>query len=794
MRWTHLAIVACGLAPAALAGDPPAAVSTSITVTATRGMTEPAASTVPLVVVKDREANFSRPLTTVGNALDAEPGILVQQSTAGQVSPFLRGLTGYQVVNLIDGVRFNNSTFRSGPNQYLVFVEPSQANRIEAMLGPSGAQYGSDALGGAINVTTADPRFADTWTTHGELTAFGASADWSSGGNAQLSAGNDKLWLLGGVSGRKHNDLRAGGGWDSRNVYHRLFGLSSTQVRSLIGDRQQDSGFAQYGVNTKFAARPRPDQLVSLWYQRGSLSGVRGYKDLLGGLGRLQSTFDPQTLDFLYGRYEKQRLGPLDTLSGTVSFNQQTDGGARQNLRATDAVTVDWNRVRSMGYAAQGTAHWRTRASAVFGGEIYDESIGSRRSGSLRPLYPDGSQYRTGGLFAQGTLELVPSRLRLGLGGRWTRVSYQAAAADESFGDLTFNTSLSYQAAGWLGFSFAAGRGFRAPNLNDLGSLGLNDLGFEIPASDSIGAGALLGNSAGENALSLGRAVAPLRAESLYSYEGGIRITTRRTYARVHVFDAELLDPIVRRTVLFLASAVPAQLAGLAVRPIPPTPQQLAQGVVTVATSFDPRAVKAFINDGQSRYYGVESLIRVALSPRWTLNANYSFIAGRDLYPNRNIRRLPPQMGAASLRYTTQRRLWIELAASAAGAQRRLSGGDLDDERIGASRRRQDIADFFAGARVAPLLDAAGRFAPTGETLRQIQDRVLPGIADSVRVPLYTSTAGWVNPSLRAGVPLAERLTLHVALENLFDHQYRVHGSGVDAAGRNAYLGLRWLW
>lgn len=768
-------------------------VYTQLTVTASRGAKEDAATSAQVVTVKERESIIARPAPTLGNALDGEPGVLVQQSTAGQVSPFLRGLTGYQLLNLIDGVRFNNSTFRSGPNQYLAFVEPSQASRIEAMLGPAGSQYGSDALGGAINVITADPKFSDSWRPHGELTLFGASSDWSSGGNAQVSAGKEKLWLLGGVSGRKHGDVRAGGGWDSRNVYHRLFGLSGAQVRSLVGDRQQDSGFSQYGFNAKLAARRTPAETLSLWYQRGALFDVRGYKDLLGGLGRLQSSFEPQTLDFLYGRYEKLRVGPLDSLSGTVSLNQQVDGGTRQGLRRTDAITTDWNRVHSLGYAGQGTTQLGTRMTALFGGEMYDEFIASRRPGAVRPLYPDGSRYRSGGLFGQTTIEPM-SRLRLGLGGRWTRIHYSAGQAKQTFGDLTFNTSASFQATKWLGLSFLAGRGFRAPNLNDLGSLGLNDLGFEIPASDSIPAGALLGNSSGEGATSLGRPVAALRAESLYSYEAGFRISTRKIYARVHFFDSELSDPIVRRTMLFPAASVPSQLGGIAVRPVTPTPQQQAQGVLTVATQFDPRAVKAFVNDGRSRYYGTESLLRAAISSRWMLNANYAFLVGRDLDPNRNIRRLPPQTGALFLRYTTQRRYWVETGTTAAGAQRRLSGGDIDDERIGASRRRQDIADFFNGARVAPLLDGAGRFTPTGETLRQIQDRVLPGIADSVRVPLYTSTAGWVSAAIRAGVPLGEHLTIHAALENLFDRQYRVHGSGIDSSGRNAYLGIRYLW
>lgn len=674
-------------------------IQTEVTVTATRGVTENSAETAAVVGVVTRERAVEKPSPSAGHYLASEPGILIQQTTTGQVSPFLRGLTGYQVLNLVDGVRFNNATFRSGPNQYLMFVEPSQARRVEAMLGPSSSQYGSDALGGAIHVMTPEARFGSggrEW--HGEVMVAGATADWWRGTTAQVTAGDARVaWVVGGGANR-HGDLRAGGGLDSRNVYYRLFGLPLTQIRELYGSRMQDTGYDHYGAHGKLAVRLTGRQSLTAWYQRGELERVRGYKDLMGGLGRLQSSFAPQILDFFYTRYEKQQVGPLDTVSGTVSVNRQLDGGRRQNLRASDPVTEDYASVRATGYSGQASAHWGSRVAAVFGSDVYDEGIRSARwidGVAARPLFPDKSRYGSYGTFGQGSWEVKPGRVRMGLGGRWTEIRFRSNAAQLAFRDVSYNASLVWQARRWLGFQALGGRGFRAPNLNDLGAIGLNDLGYEIPAVEATPAGALVGDSAGEGALSLGRRVERLRPEALVNVEFGARFTAERLYARAQVFQADLRDPIVRRTLLFPAEAAPRELAGLPVTVIAPTAGQRAQGVVAVATGFDPRATKAFVNDGQARYWGVESLLRYALSGRWTAEANYTFLAGRDLHPNRPIRRLSPQMGHAAIRYT--RRGWAEVATTLVGAQRRLSGGDLDDERIGASRRRRDIADFFGG-------------------------------------------------------------------------------------------------
>ena len=227
----------------------------------------------------------------------------------------------------------------------------------------------------------------------------------------------------------------------------------------------------------------------------------------------------------------------------------------------------------------------------------------------------------------------------------------------------------------------------------------------------------------------------------------------------------------------FLWTARRQRWPALPVTPIAPTAAQRAQGVVSVATAFDPRAVKAFVNDGEARYYGVDALVSYSFSARWFAEGNYSYLAGHDLHPTRPVRRLPPQQGYLSIRYQPAGRIsWVGVSAYFAGAQDELSGGDLTDERIGAARRRSDISDFFRGGLISPYMSAGGDgqfgtaddiFTPTQETLAQIRDRVLPlgatinGVTvvdDGTRVPLYTRTPAFMAIGVSAGAPLTKNL------------------------------------
>ena len=813
---------------------------TDITVTAQRGVVAPIDGTASIVTGRDIADFTRRPLATVGQALDGAAGVMVQQSTHGQASPFLRGLTGYHVLNLIDGVRFNNSTFRSGPNQYLAFVDPSQVQRMEVLLGPVGAQFGSDALGGAIHVLTPMSRFSDSAAASPGIDAsvFAGSADQSSGVSASVFLRGRRFSWSAGAARRRLNDLRAGGGRDSHHVLRRLFALNDEQMAEIVGERQRDTGFTQASLHTKLAARLGARQNLTAWYQESKQDEVRGYKDLWGGLGRLRSDFAPQRLRFAYGRYERLDVGRLDWVSGTFSVNSQNDGSVRQNLRTTDTVVQDDVRVDAFGYSLQAASHLGTHHSIVFGGEIYDERVDARRNQTnpvtgivdeRRPLYPNGSRYRTTGVFAQDVVHLVRADdgrgLLAQLGGRLTRVNVTTDAAENvsssgtsfgvvdserSYNDWTFNASLIWQATRAVSLNVLAGRGFRAPNLNDLGALGLNDLGYEVPAESAIDAGALVGASDGEGVRSNGRSVTPLRSERLFNFEMGATINWGRANVRIQAFDAELVDPIVRRTLVFPLAGAPSSIAGTPVMAIVPTAAQLAEGVVSVATALDPRAVKAFVNEGRSRYYGLETLLRYRMAGRWLAEGSYSHLQGRELNPTRFVRRLPPAQGFIALRYQPARWVsWVEASALVAGVQDRLNGGDITDERIGAARRRSDISDFFYGGRISPFIlpGSDGRlgtaddlFGPTGETVAQIQDRVLPvgaiinGVSvvdDRTPVPLYTETSGFLSLNFRASVPVTKHADITLALTNALDRNYRVHGSGVDAPGRGVFATLR---
>ena len=114
---------------------------------------------------------------------------------------------------------------------------------------------------------------------------------------------------------------------------------------------------------------------------------------------------------------------------------------------------------------------------------------------------------------------------------------------------------------------------------------------------------------------------------------------------------------------------------------------------------------------------------------------------------------------------------------------------DIGDARIGASRTPASIASFFNGTAVDRGLVRNGILIATGETLAQVQSRVLGRLSAAARCS-PRRPASWCS-ALRGGVRLGSHLDVTLIGENLGDTNYRLHGSGVDEPGINLMARLR---
>jgi len=132
---------------------PPRIPVPGVVVTASRSESDP--DTIPATLyVLDEETLRERMVRTLPEALRETPGVMVQKTSNGQGSPFLRGFTGFRTLLLLDGVRINNSVLREGPNQYWATIDPLTISRLEVVMGPTSVLYGSDAIGGTVNALT----------------------------------------------------------------------------------------------------------------------------------------------------------------------------------------------------------------------------------------------------------------------------------------------------------------------------------------------------------------------------------------------------------------------------------------------------------------------------------------------------------------------------------------------------------------------------------------------------------------------------------------------------------------
>lgn len=778
----------------------------------------------PVNIIGTAEIN-ERATTFLAQIAQEEVGLNVQRTSPTIGAIVVRGLTGKNVVNFIDGVRYTNGAQRGGINTFFNLNDASSLQTVEVLRGPNSAQYGSDSLGGTVNLLTRVPvSGSDMPEFHGELVPGFSSADRSFGNSGYFSYGKRKFGGLASFVARRVNTLRTANGLDSHSAITRFLGLPST----ILYDRNPDTEFTQYGGALRLNYSPTDERDFVFFYQRGQQDDGKRFDQLLGGDGNLIADLKNLMMDFGYARYTTTDLPAFDSASFTASYNSQREERVNQGGQGnpTGDITHQYERTSVTGFSFHLDRQLPAGNTFLFGGDAYHEKINSPAyvAGAAgvvtlsRPRVPDEATFDSAGLFVQNAWQAIPDRLRITGALRYSGAVYRARAADAPVvggrrlwsddslrtADFSGRIGAVVRLVRQLRAAFNYSRGFRYPNMTDLGTLGLTGDGFEVDYLASASLGGTIGTTALASAVSTGIPISKQRSEISDNLDFSLRYQNKRFDAEFTAFRLDIRDAITKQALILPPNSVGQFLGDRQIV------NQLSNGTVFVQDVATPVLVRA--NYSAAKLYGFEVEAEGRLTSRLAARANFTFNHAADkqtgLPPNIEGG-TPPPTGFVSLRYSKSR-FWIEAYSTLAAKQDRLSSLDLSDRRTGAARSRAQIQNYFRrGACINGITtpgvsgcgSAGGILIATGETLAQVQDRLLPigatingvTIVDTnSSVPLFTYLPSYATANLRGSFTFNENSSVFVAFENITDTFYRNPSWGIDGSGRSVTVQFRY--
>jgi vitamin B12 transporter len=224
-----LLLSAAVIASPAYAQDIPDDDAPELVVTATR-VAQPASEVGQAVTVIDRAEIERRQTTVVSDLLATTPGVTVTRNgTLGALTGVrIRGAESDQTLVVIDGVRVNDPSSTGGGFDFGNLLS-SSVERIEILRGPNSVPWGSQAIGGVVNIITAAPT---------EGLQARANAEYGYADSMFASAG------VSGKTGPVSGSLTGG--------YLRTDGISSA------ADGTERDGYRQYGATGRLGIEFTP--------------------------------------------------------------------------------------------------------------------------------------------------------------------------------------------------------------------------------------------------------------------------------------------------------------------------------------------------------------------------------------------------------------------------------------------------------------------------------------------------------------------------------------------------------
>ncbi|MXX76241.1 MAG: TonB-dependent receptor plug domain-containing protein, partial [Holophagales bacterium] len=137
---------------------------------------------------------------TLGETLEGEPGVHSTSFVPGAGRPIIRGLSGARIRVMENGLDTGDASVVSA--DHAVTFEPAHAEQIEVLRGPATLRFGSEAIGGAVNMVDGRiPSEKPVSALRGTIDLRGGSnADERMGAIHLNGGGGEWAWHLGAVS------------------------------------------------------------------------------------------------------------------------------------------------------------------------------------------------------------------------------------------------------------------------------------------------------------------------------------------------------------------------------------------------------------------------------------------------------------------------------------------------------------------------------------------------------------------------------------------------------------------
>ena len=580
-------------------------------------------------VIQSKEIVFENPQTSA-EMLASGNEVFIQKSQLGGGSPMIRGFAANKILFVTDGVRMNNAIYRSGNLQNVLQADVNSVESAEVIFGPGTNIYGSDALGGVIDIHILKPKYAigEKWEVNGNGMARLTSADFEKTVHFDLNFANNKWAFLASLSFSDFDDLKMGSihnDYNQRPEYVDRIDDMDSIVQNSKPDFQKFSGYSQLNFVSKVSNQfsktaewilsfylsktsdvPRYDRLTQYkndklkyaeWYYSPQQWMMNSLQIKLNGKTRIynHAEFTMAYQNIKEGRndrkYRNDWLRRRNEMVNVFSFNADFDKTLPRQNTLFYGIELVYNDVTSTGIK---------------------QNILTEETETISSRYPDGgSSYFTGGAYFSYKKNFLRTPMTFLAGLRFSYTSLKSRFTDTSFyklpydeisinnAALTGNVGLVYH-PGNLQLSLNFSSGFRAPNLDDVAKIFDSEPGNVVVPNEN------------------------LKPEYLYNTDFGISYNfDRKTRLQLNLFYSYLDNAMVRRDF------------------------QL-NGQDSILYDGEMSKVQALVNAGYATIYGVSFLFDLQIISSLKFNTTLTYVKGED-DKGFALRHAPPLYGSSSL-------------------------------------------------------------------------------------------------------------------------------------------------